>query len=169
LRVVAGATGPVGLDDVYRTSPQRFARALKRDGATRYFHAYSHHPYTPGGSVRWAPGQPPNDRRTTVTLGNLPVLLNLFPSKPFYLSEYAYSTSPNILFGLAVSEEQQARYLTAAYRYAARFPQVKLLVWYLLQDQAPMDDAPETGVYTGLRRLDGTKKPAWYAFRHIPR
>ena len=49
VRVVAGATAPVGLDDSYRTSPQRFARFLSRAHAGRYFDVYSHHPYTPGG------------------------------------------------------------------------------------------------------------------------
>ena len=166
MRVVAGTTGPVGLNDVYRTSPQRFARALKSAGAARYFDAYSHHPYTPGGTIYQAPDQPPNDPGTTVTLYNLRTLLRLFPSKPFYLSEYAYSTRPNLLFGISVSEARQARYLKDAYAVAGRYPQVKMLAWYLLRDQRPSAAAAETGVYTGLRRLDGSKKPAWYAFRH---
>jgi hypothetical protein len=167
MRVVAGTTGPIGLNDIYRTSPQRFARALKRAGAARYFDVYSHHPYTPGGSVYQAPDQPPNDPGTTVTLFNLRTLLTLFPSKPFYLSEYAYSTRPNLLFGLSVSEPKQARYLKASFAMAKRHRQVRMLSWYLLRDSAPYDSRQETGVYTGLRRLDGSKKPAWYAFRHI--
>jgi hypothetical protein len=167
MRVVAGTTGPVGLNDVYRTSPQRFARALKRAHAARYFDVYSHHPYTPGGSIHQAPDQPPNDPTTTVTLFNLRTLLRLFPSKPFYLSEYGYSTRPNFLFGFSVSEREQSRYLKAAFGVAKRHRQVKMLSWYLLQDSAPYDDRQETGVYTGLRRLNGSRKPAWYAFRHI--
>ena len=166
MRVVAGTTGPVGLNDVYRTSPQRFARALKRAGAARYFDAYSHHPYTPGGTIYKAPDQPPNDPSTTVTLYNLRTLLRVFPSKPFYLSEYGYSTRPNLLFGISVSEARQARYLKAAYAVAGRYSQVKMLAWYLLRDQPAPGGGAEYGVYTGLRRLDGSKKPAWYAFRH---
>jgi hypothetical protein len=169
MRVVAGATGPVGLNDVYRTSPQRFARALKRAGAARYFDAYSHHPYTPGGTIYQAPDQPPNDPTTTVTLYNLRTLLRVFPSRPFYLSEYGYSTRSNLLFGLSVSEARQARYLKDAFAVARRYPQVKMLGWYLLRDAPPSGDDERTGVYTGLRRLNGTKKPAWYAFRHIGR
>lgn len=166
MRVVGGTTGPVGLNDTYRTSPQRFARELKRAGASRYFDVYSHHPYTPGGSVYPAPNQPPNDKSTTVTLFNLRTLLRLFPSKPFYLSEYAYSTAPSTLFGLSVSEARQARYLEQAFAVAAQYRQVRMLNWYLLRDQRPFDGRPVSGVYTGLRRLDGSKKPAWYAFRH---
>ena len=92
VRVVAGATAPIGLNDSLRTSPQRFARFLKGHGAGAYFDVYSHHPYTPGGTVNSAPDGRPNDPSTTVTLYNLRTLLRLFPSKPFYLTEYGYNT-----------------------------------------------------------------------------
>jgi hypothetical protein len=167
MRVVAGATAPVGLDDIYRTSPQRFARFLQRARAGRYFDVYSHHPYTPGGSIYAAPSQPPNDPSHTVTLYNLRTLLRLFPGKPFYLTEYGYNTRPNLSFGLYVDEAVQARYLAAAYRYAARYPQVKLLVWFLVRDVRPGSGAANLGLYTGLRRPDGSRKPAWYAYRRL--
>jgi hypothetical protein len=169
VRVIAGATAPVGLNDVYRTSPQRFARFLQRARAGRYFDVYSHHPYTPGGSVNRAPGQPPNDPSTTVTLYNLGTLIRLFPRKPFYITEYGYATRPSLaLGGFAVSETDQARYLRQAYRVAARYRQVKLMVWFLLRDQAPQSQGePGTGVYSGLRRTNGERKPAWYSFRRL--
>ena len=165
VRVVAGATAPVGLNDSYRTSPQRFARFLRRADAGRLFDAYSHHPYTPGGSLYAAPGRPPNDPSTTVTLYNLRTLLRLFPRKPFYLTEYGYSTKPTTAFGgFSVTEQQQARYLKGAFRLAASYPQVKLLTWFLLRDLEPAS-GPGSGVYSGLRRTNGERKPAWYAFR----
>ena len=131
--VVAGATAPVGLNDRYRTSPQRFARFLKANGAAAYFDVYSHHPYTPGGTIQSAPDGMPNDPSTTVTLRNLPTLLRLFPTKPFYLTEYAYNTRYSLQFGLTVTPVQQATYLRRAYAYVQRFPQVKMLVWYLVR------------------------------------
>ena len=167
VRVVAGATAPVGLNDRYRTSPQRFARFLRRAGASRHFDVYSHHPYTPGGSIDKAPDRPPNDPTRTVTLFNMKTLLRLFPKTPFYLTEYGYNTRPNQMFGIAVTERAQARYLRTAYKYAARYPQVRLLAWYLLRDWRPETGQADAGVYTGLRRLDGTRKPAWYAFRRL--
>jgi hypothetical protein len=167
VRVVAGATAPVGLNDVYRTSPQRFARFLQRSGAARHFDVYSHHPYTPGGSLYRAPGQPPNDPSTTVTLSNLRTLLKVFKKKPFYITEYGYNTKPTQAFGgLAVTEAEQARYLKQAYRVAASYPQVKLLVWFLLKD-AEAKGGEGKGVYSGLRRLNGQRKPAWYAFKRL--
>ena len=170
VRVVAGATAPVGLNDRYRTSPQRFAGFLKRAGAGRHFDVYSHHPYTPGGSINRAPDQPPNDPTRTVTLFNLRTLLRLFPGKPFYLTEYGYNTKPSSAFGgLFVSETVQARYLKTAYRYAARYPQVKMLIWFLLRDWRPDGAAADLGVYSGLRRSNGERKPSWYAFAGLGR
>ncbi len=168
VRVVAGATAPIGLDDRYRTSPQRFARFLERNGAGRYFDVYAHHPYTPGASLYPAPGQPPNDPSYTVTLGNLKTLLRIFPNKPFYLDEYGYNTRASRSFGgFAVSEQVQARYLKMAYRVAAQYHRVKLLVWCMVRDARPAGAPADTGIYSGLRRLNGTRKPAWYAFRAL--
>lgn len=167
--VIAGATAPVGTDDKLRTSPLTFARFLKKNGAASWFDAYSHHPYTPGGSVFRAPDKPPNDPRTTVTLYNLGSLLRLFPGRPFYLTEYGYNTQPSLMFGgFSVSERLQARYLKEAYAMASRHKQVKALFWYLLTDSRPAYGPPNGGVYTGLRRTDGTRKPSWYAYRNVP-
>jgi hypothetical protein len=169
VRVVAGATGPVGPNDRLRTSPQRFARFLSRHHAGRYFDVYSHHPYTPGGSVYAAPGRPPNDPSTTVTLYNLRTLLRLFPAKPFYLTEYAYTVQYSSEGVRTVTPHQQAAFLSDAYSYVRRYPQVKLLVWFLLCDIPPAPGkGPETGVYSGLRTSDGSRRPAWYAFRALP-
>lgn len=167
VQVIAGATSPVGQNDKLRTSPQSFALFLKRNGAARWFDAYSHHPYTPGGTVQHAPDRPPNDLRTTVTLYNLSTLLRIFPRTPFYLTEYGYNTRESIEFaGFAVTEAQQASYLKKAYAMASRHRQVKALFWYLGQD-VRRSGAEADGVYTGLRRVDGSKKPSWFAYRNV--
>jgi hypothetical protein len=168
VKVVAGATAPVGLDDRYRTSPQRFARFLKANGAAKLFDAYSHHPYVPGGTFFSAPDQPPNNFKTTVTLYNLRTLLRIFPGKPFYLTEYGYNTRYSADYGgFYVSEATQARYVRRAFVMARRHPQVKVMIWYLLYDARADGTPAEWGVYTGLRRLGGARKPAWYAFRAV--
>ena len=77
----------------------------------------------------------PRDPKTTVNLQNLPVLLKVFPTKSFYITEYGYQTAPCYSFSQQyVSFAQQAKYLTRAYAYAARFRQVKLLMWFMLDD-----------------------------------
>jgi len=166
IRVVAGSTTSYGADDQFQTDPLRFARFLKRGRAARWFDVYSCHPYTPGGSVHTAPDAIPDHPGRTVTLGNLGALLRVFADKAFYITEYGYNTRPSVDFGLfAVSEQLQASYLRRAYAVAARHSQVKVLIWYLVQDVAAAAGRPaDEGVYTGLRRADGTRKPSWRAF-----
>jgi len=168
VKVVAGATAPLGTNDRYRTSPQKFARYLKTHRAASSFDVYSHHPYTPGGTAHPAPNRAPNDSSTTVTLYNLNTLLRLFPGKPFYLTEYGYNTRPSAYFGgFSVTPKVQASYLKTAYSYARRYKPVKLLLWFLLYDVQPASGPAQYGVYSGLRTSGGSRKPAWYAFRAI--
>jgi len=162
---VAGATAPHGYNTIASTSPQRFAARIKATaGAALLFDAYSHHPYMPGASPRLWPEAAPGSPNTTVTLQNLGTLLKLFPNKPFFLTEYGVQTAPCFWFsGQYVNQITQANYLRRAYAFVARYPQVKLLMWYLLKDQSPMA-SPNRGFYTGLRTADGAAKRAWYVF-----
>jgi predicted small integral membrane protein len=163
--VIAGATGPIGRNTDLQTSPQRFARLLKGMVALSVFDAYSHHPYAIGGTRNIAPEATPRDPAHTVSLGNISTLLRIFPSKPFYLSEYGYYTKFSAPFGFCVSQATQAAYLTRAYKYAARFPQVKALIWFPYHDSGT--DHPSRGIYgtySGLVTGKGAFKPSWYAF-----
>jgi hypothetical protein len=158
--VIAGATSPVGRNDRFSTSPQRFARLLKSMVPSAVYDAYSHHPYTVGGARHIEPEAMPNDPTHTVSLGNISALLKIFPDKPFYISEYGYNTRPNLFFGVHVSQITQAVYLTRAYRYAERFPQIKALVWF------PYRDWPDRvqGTWSGLVTAAGVRKRSWYSF-----
>jgi hypothetical protein len=170
---LAGGTAPRGYNATdpfsarrMMTSPQRFAKLIKGLGATRYFDDYSHHAYTPGGAKNAQPEAPPRDPSTTVNLGNLKTLLGVFPKANFYITEYGYQTAPcNSFSGQYVSLETQASYLARAYKFAARYPRVKALLWYLLDDWSP-DNNPKNraGFYTGLRTIARVKKPSWYMF-----
>ena len=167
--VIAGATSRFGSDgtDPGSTSPQWFARYLKSHGALRWFDAYSHHPYTVRGSKDLRPSALPPRPKLQVTLGNLPVLLRLFPTKPFYLTEYCYSTGKKDAFLVMVSKADQARYLRQAYALVntRAYRQVKVLLWFLVRDwQAHPETDPEFGVFSGLVDYNGLRKPAWYAF-----
>ncbi|HZL63704.1 MAG TPA: cellulase family glycosylhydrolase [Thermoleophilia bacterium] len=161
--VIAGATAPYGNNSTGATSPIVWAKNLKKNNMSRYFDAYSHHPYTVIGSRNVAPNQLPKDPAHMVNLANLSVLLNVFPSKPFYLTEFGYGAGGyNAGFGVQVSASLQAKYLTKAYQMAVSHRQVKALLWYMMQDLAP---APgRYGVYTGLMNAAGVPKPAWKAF-----
>jgi hypothetical protein len=129
--------------------------------------AYSHHPYTPGGSTRIKPGELPNNPARCVTLGNLGQLTKLFPDKPFYLTEFGYNTQYSRWFGVTVSKADQARYMRQSYAYVRRYPQVKALLWFLVDDWNPSGTAADKagdGVYMGVRTYRGARKSSWYAF-----
>jgi len=164
-KVVAGETAPHGDNSRLRTSPQRFARQIARAGAAEYFDAYSHHPYAGGGSADIAPDALPRDPQRTVWLANLDVLLDIFPGKPLYLTEFGYATAPNRVLGVWVSRARQASYLKAAFRVASRQAGVEMLVWF------PRKDSSDNGTYSslwgnycGLVTLRGRPKPAYFAF-----
>lgn len=163
--VIAGETSPTGDNTRLRTSPQRFARQIRGAGAAAYFDVFAHHPYPVAGNKNIAPGAMPRDPSHTIWLANLGTLLEVFPDKPFYLSEFAYATAYSLVFGVWVSDVTQASYLTAAYRIAGSYPQVKMLTWFPRKDDS--DDgtyAHNFGMYGGLRTVGGLRKRAYYAF-----
>lgn len=171
---IAGATAPWGtkasdplVSRRFTTSPQRFAAQIKAAHVDPLFDGYSHHPYTLGTdyATNGSPETAPKNPGTTVNLRNLGTLLAVFPAKPFYLTEYGYQTAACASFsGRFVNMTKQADYLRRAYAYAARYPQVKMMLWFLLDDYVPpMGSDPYQGFYTGLRD-SGVKKPAWYVF-----
>lgn len=163
--VVGGETAPAGQNTRYSTSPQRFARVLRRSGAGASFDVYSHHPYAVGGSKHIAPDDMPRDPTHAVSMANLGTLLRIFPTKPFYLTEFAYSTAFSFHFGICTTEAGQATYLRRAYALAARHSQVRLLLWWSLRDTSKTGSyRDEWGWYLGLRRLDNSRKPAYFAF-----
>jgi hypothetical protein len=165
--VLAGNTASAGDDTVQRTTPLTWAKWLKKNDVLKYCDAYSHHTYAVGTVATKPPEVPPTFPQTTVTLGNIEDLLHVFPKTDFYLTEYGYNSSDSKLFGRGsgVGLVNQADYLQRAFRLAARYPQIKLLMWYLRVDvTGNTANVFSPGMSTGLRRPDLSKKPAWWAF-----
>ncbi len=83
-----------------------------------------------------------------------------------WLSEFTISSDrANRSFDFYVSRKDQARWLTAAYSIADRSPFVAGLGWYNLIDEPPSVDHGQT---TGLLTYDGTRKPAYRAYKRVP-
>jgi Big-like domain-containing protein len=93
-------------------------------------------------------------------------------AKPIWMTELGWSTatSPCARGAWAgrkpagVSEAVQAAHLAEAYRCLANYPYVESALWFTLDDTAGHGD--ELDNY-GLRREDGSRKPAWDAFRSL--
>jgi hypothetical protein len=138
---------------------------MRLAGAAEHFDVFAHHPYPGAGNRDIAPDALPRDPGHTVWLANLGTLLDLFPDKPFYLTEFAYATAPSRLFRVWVSDARQAAYLTAAFRVAARYDRVRLLLWFPRQDHAERASYRDPwGNFSGLRTLTGVRKRAYYAY-----
>jgi hypothetical protein len=166
-KVACGVTAPRGNNAPNQrrpsVSPLVFLNVMKRAGV-RTFDAYAHQPYY--GAPRETPSTPPR-ARTAVTLGNIDTLIRevtrLFGRKPIWLTEYGYQTKPpDAVFG--VSWRNQANYLRQAYRIARRNPRIDMMLWFLLRDEARLD-----GWQSGLLTASGKRKPAFDAFRRMPR
>jgi hypothetical protein len=164
--VACGATDPKGNNKARSSRPSiaplTFLSALKRYGL-RHFDVYAHHPYY--ASPTESPAAPPKSK-TTVTLGNINVLITLltrlYGNKPLWITEYGYQTRPpDPHFG--VSWTNQARYLTQAYAIARKNPRIGLMLWFLLRDESRL-----AGWQSGLMTVSGKHKPAYNAFRRLP-
>ena len=164
--VACGATDPHGNNRARGSRPSiaplTFLAALKRFGL-RHFDVYAHHPYysRPGES----PTMVPKAAKTTVTLGNIGVLIKLltrlYGHKQLWITEYGYQTRPpDHRFG--VSWAKQARYLTKAYTVARRNPRISMMLWFLLRDEQRL-----SGWQSGLMTVGGKPKPAFNAFRRL--
>ena len=81
-----------------------------------------------------------------------------------WLSEFTVSSDhPNRAFNFAVSREDQARWLKAAYRIA-RKRYIAGLGWFnLLDDPATRPDK----LTTGLMTYEGERKPAYHAYKRV--
>jgi hypothetical protein len=167
-KVACGVTGPRGNNSGVQPrsslSPLPFLRGMKKAGAR--FDAYAHHPYY--GHPSETPRTRPPPRGTAITLGNLDVLIKeltrLYGPKRVWITEYGYQTNPpDRTFG--VSFVKQARWLTQAFAIARAHPRIDMMIWFLVKDEARIGN----GWQSGLNTVSGRRKPAWTAFRRMPK
>jgi hypothetical protein len=82
-----------------------------------------------------------------------------------WLSEWTVqSDHDSTVFNFHVSREQQARYVTAAYRLARRLKYVDALGWFSLYDAPEGPLSPTWGLLT----YNGLQKPAYSAYKSVP-
>jgi hypothetical protein len=165
-KVACGVTAPGGGNNPggsrATVSPLAFLRAAKRAGMRR-FDVYAHHAY-PRRSSESPSSKPPKNAVTLANIGELQKeVRRLYGSKPLWITEYGYQTNPpDRLFG--VSWATQARYLKQAYAMARKNPGIQMMLWFLLRDEPVL-----AGWQSGLMTTGGRAKPAFNAFRTLPR
>jgi hypothetical protein len=139
-----------------------FLRELRRLlGKTPPFDLLSLHPYnaTPSAGLR-DPGRA--DGVSVAGFGSFVKLVDrLWPHRNlhFWLTEYGWQTEAG---PKGVTEAKQAAFLADAITHFSRVPRVDTLVNYLIRDEA----ANRANAWqSGLRRLDGSPKPSFTAWR----
>jgi hypothetical protein len=97
------------------------------------------------------------------------VLVEHGAAAPVWLTEFGWSTC-NVrnqveAYRNCVSESRQATYLDQAFRHMRDWSWVPVGIWFNTQDTAA---DPSSKLHNfGLRRFDGSRKPAFKAFRAI--
>ena len=131
------------------------------------FDDYAHNPYASSGKE--GPKYVPKGKGARrVQMGNLGLLLKLvkkyYGPKHLWITEYGYQTNPPDTTVFGVKWKTQALYLKQAVAIARKNPRVDIFIWYLIKDEPNL-----SGWQSGLETLAGKKKPAWGAFRSVPR
>ena len=86
---------------------------------------------------------------------------------PLWLSEFTVSSDhPNLAFSFSVSREQQANWLSAAFRLANSVDYVAGMGWFNLLDEPPLAD--DQNLTNGLETWNLIPKPAFYAYQRAP-
>jgi hypothetical protein len=157
-KVAGGVTAPRG--NVGGMNPVDWIRGMRANRAK--LDAYAHHPYPtrPRSETPWSGGCP---WCKTITMADLDRLIREvrrnFPRKRIWLTEYGYQTNPPERW-LGVPLARQALYHSAASLRAYQAPLVDMLIHFMVQD-----DGRSAGWQSGLRRLNGSAKPAYNAFK----
>jgi polysaccharide biosynthesis protein PslG len=146
-------------------TPQDFVSALVREGATRNVDGVGLHPYTyPGLASERGPWVSPREdaasglesiRRIFSDAGLAPL--------PIWITEFGAPTGGEAGSDDHVSEARQAEIASDAVKTAAADNGIPALIWYTYRDGGSASSDPED--HYGLRRADGSKKPAYDAFR----
>jgi hypothetical protein len=148
-------------------SDYAFTQKLYSLGIKGSFDAFSVHPYSDDVS--------PLDARSTIDprysfVRGVPkireVMQRYGDSRPIWLTESGWSTStlrtPDH-WRNGVSETTQATFMRQQAEQIARWPYVKVSIWFNLLDAG--SDRADKYSNCGLLRVDGTAKPAFAAFR----
>jgi len=146
----------------------QFLTALRRfAGASPPWDVISIHPYNsvPGLGVGDGTTADPSFRAGNVRIGNFKLFLQrvdkLWPHRRYriWITEYGWQTFPDHILGVAPAK--QATFLKQAIGiFRKRYRRVDMLVNYLIRDEPVYPGSWQSG----LRFLDGRKKPAYAAW-----
>jgi hypothetical protein len=153
--------------------PVAFMEAMRRLGAR--FDALSIHPYNGIPRLGIRDGAGVGTVWPNVAIGNFDRFLfevnRLWRGRrfPVWITEFGWQTKTGQHDQYAISEAQQARFLTQSITlFRTRYPRVGRITWFLIKDEpVTSTDGRQNTWQSGFRRLDGTKKPSYGAWLRL--
>jgi GH35 family endo-1,4-beta-xylanase len=146
----------------------RFLAAMYRNGAQGYFDALGNHPYT---SPR-IPGQwmAHNWRKMTSTTPSVLSIMKQYgdADKKIWITEFGAPTAGKSPWGTEISEARQATMVERTFVEALSALWAGPVFWYNYRDFCPYQSGADSECFYGLKRFDGSPKPAFDAFRASP-
>jgi hypothetical protein len=153
------------------TAPDKWLAKAYASGLRGYADVISVNHY-PMGPPEFTDRKANGTLRSASWLGSLDdiraVIQRRDPGRKVWIAEFSWSSCSQdnkLPWGICVSRDQQADYLTRGYRLLWRYaPWVTNAFWYEVQDRAPATSWYDT---QGLVDSAGQPKPAWDAFRAL--
>jgi len=145
-----------------------FTDALYRHGVKGYFDAWSIHPYSDDRSPLDGDVESPRYSFVRGVPAVRDVMRRYGDDKPIWLTEFGWSTCDvrgPVHWQNCVDQSTQASYLKSAFRRMRAWSYVPVGIWFNLKNTSSAPD-DRVGNY-GLMSQDGTRKPAFGAFRQI--
>ena len=157
--VITGGLSPAATNGT-NISPADFVTGIYANGGKSYFDALGHHPYSfpegPYSTSAYSAFQ------QTPGLNQI-MLNNNDGNKKIWATEVGFHTGNTSIGG--VSEALQAQYVADAYNRWNSWSFTGPMIWYTYQDSGTnMNDREQN---FGLKRYNGTFKPAWQAYKDI--
>jgi hypothetical protein len=139
-----------------------------------YFDVMATHPYTQSGQSPAIVDRAPDGRMTPMSFLAFKEVRSVMVShgdvKPFWLTEFGWSTNSQILQPLGgVSEAVQATYLGLAFSLLETTPYVEVAIVYNFRNNYWGNDADNWEDQLGLLRTDFSRKPAYTVFAALNR
>ncbi|MEW2400066.1 cellulase family glycosylhydrolase [Streptomyces sp. NPDC046862] len=174
--VMGGLAGIKSDSKGNRLSPLDFLTAAAKRGVNKYVDAIGYHPYNFPALPSATPGTGTAFERISTVQGNLMAVLDTYgtPDLPIWLTETGAPTSGagEVSDGTTVTDDtdhvteaRQAEIAVDTVKTAVANPHVDAMFWYTDQDLAPAEEKLRPTRYYGLRRYDGSKKPAFDALK----
>ncbi|MGJ7917779.1 cellulase family glycosylhydrolase [Massilia sp. LXY-6] len=145
-----------------------FLTAMYRNGAQGHFDALGNHPYTspriPGEWMAY------NWRKMTSTSPSVLSIMKQYgdADKKIWITEFGAPTGGKSPWGTVISEEQQATMVERTLAAASSAPWAGPVFWYNYRDFCRYQADADSECFYGLRRFDGSPKPAFDKFRASP-